>query len=60
MTQYRHGGLEERDFERYVEIYKGILETPGGQWWLETIGREFFDEDALEMLAGAKSRKVIS
>ena len=60
MTQHRHEGLEERDFERYIEVYKGILETPGGQRWLATIGTEFLDKDALEMLDSAKSRKVIS
>ena len=60
MTQHRHRGLDERDFERYLGVYKGILETPGGQHWLTTVGEQFFDEEALELLAGAQGRKVDS
>ncbi len=60
MAQYRQGGLEDRDFQRYLEVYKGILDTPGGQRWLSTVGQDFLDEDALELLAKAESRAVIS
>jgi len=60
MTQHRHQGLDERDFERYIGVYKGILETSGGQLWLSSVGQQFFDEEALELLAGAKSRQVDS
>ena len=60
MTQNRHDGLDERDFERYVGVYKGILETPGGQLWLSSVGEQFFDEEALEILANAKTRRVVS
>ncbi len=60
MTQYRQGGLEERDFERYLGVYKGVLDTPGGQRWLSTIGHQFLDPEALDLLTNAKSRKIIS
>ena len=60
MTQHRHEGLEERDFSRYMGVYKGVLETPGGQRWLSTIGKDFLDDDALQLLTNVPSRKVIS
>ena len=60
MTQHGQEGLGQRDFERYMGVYKGVLETPGGQRWLSTIGNEFLDEEALAMLDGVESRKVIS
>lgn len=60
MTQYRHQGLEERDFERYLGVYKGVLDTPGGQLWLSSVGHQFLDEEALDLLTDAQSRKLIS
>ena len=60
ITQYRHEGLEAPDFERYVGVYKAVIETPGGQLWLSTIGQDFFDQDALDLLTTVKSRPVLS
>ena len=60
ITQHRHQGLETNDFERYIGVYRGVLETPGGQRWLDTIGRDFLDQEALDLLTSAKSRPVIS
>ncbi len=51
---------EERDFERYMSVYTGVLETPGSQWWLADIGNDVRDERALKLLADVNSRKVIS
>ena len=60
VTQHRHGALDKPDFKRYMGVYRGILETPGGRRWRASIGEEFLDEDALRMLDNVKSRKVIS
>ncbi len=60
VTHHRHDALDQRDFDRYMGVYRSVLETPGGQRWLASIGEEFLDEDAIRMLDTVKSRKVIS
>ncbi len=59
-TQFRNGTLDQRDFERYVGVYRGIAETTGGQEWLEEIGFGILGPDAAEALKSSEQLPLTS
>ncbi len=60
VTHHRHKAMDEPDFQRYMGVYRGVLDTPGGQRWIEIIGEDFFIEGTHQMLDGVQPRKVVS
>ena len=60
VTHHRHKAMDELDFQRYMGVYRGVLDTLGGQRWLENIGEDFFIEGTRQMLDGVQPRKVVS
>ena len=59
-TQFKSGTLDQRDFERYVGVYRGIAETRGGQEWLEEIGNGILGEEASTALTSSRQLPLTS
>jgi hypothetical protein len=59
-VQYQNDTLDERDFQRYVGVYRGITESEGGRQWLQEIGFDFIGEEAVAVLESVKSLPLIS
>jgi len=52
-SQHRYDVLDNADFERYVGTLKSLLDTPGGQYWLNDMrGDELLTEETKNLMNG--------